>query len=94
MAVLSFTCSHRVSVVGDQISGMLIVVATKAKQFPVAAIRRVFAVAVIVVMNGELPAMTWAQRLKRVFRIDIETCEFCGTAVRVIAPAHRYAPLN
>ena len=23
-------------------------------------------------------AMTWAQRLKRVFRIDIETCEHCG----------------
>lgn len=29
--------------------------------------------------------MTWAQRLKRVFRIDIETCEHCGGAVRVIA---------
>jgi len=30
-------------------------------------------------------AMTWAQRLKRVFRIDIGTCESCGGAVRVIA---------
>ena len=29
--------------------------------------------------------MTWAQRLKRVFRIDIETCSECGGAVRVIA---------
>ena len=29
--------------------------------------------------------MTWAQRLKRVFRIDIETCEHCGGAVKVIA---------
>ena len=29
--------------------------------------------------------MTWAQRLKRVFRIDIETCEYGGGAVRVIA---------
>jgi len=29
--------------------------------------------------------MTWAQRLKRVFRIDIETCEYCGGAVRIIA---------
>jgi hypothetical protein len=29
--------------------------------------------------------MTWAQRLKRVFRIDIETCEHCGGAVRIIA---------
>ena len=30
-------------------------------------------------------AMTWAQRLKRVFRIDIEVCEHCGGAVRIIA---------
>ena len=30
-------------------------------------------------------AMTWAQRLKRVFNIDIETCSKCGGAVRVIA---------
>jgi hypothetical protein len=30
-------------------------------------------------------AMTWAQRLKRVFSIDIETCEKCGGAVRIIA---------
>ena len=29
--------------------------------------------------------MTWAQRLKRVFRIDIETCNQCGGAVKVIA---------
>ena len=29
--------------------------------------------------------MTWAQRLKRVFGIDIETCEACGGAVRIIA---------
>ena len=29
--------------------------------------------------------MTWARRLKRVFRIDIETCEQCGGAVRIIA---------
>ena len=26
-----------------------------------------------------------AQRLKRVFRIDIEVCEHCGGAVRIIA---------
>ena len=25
--------------------------------------------------------MTWAQRLKRVFNIDIETCEHCGGQV-------------
>ena len=30
-------------------------------------------------------AMTWAQRLKRVFKIDIETCDQCGGAVKVIA---------
>ena len=29
--------------------------------------------------------MTWAQRLKRVFKVDIETCEHCGGAVKVIA---------
>jgi hypothetical protein len=29
--------------------------------------------------------MTWAQRLNRVFGIDIETCPVCGGAVRVIA---------
>jgi hypothetical protein len=30
-------------------------------------------------------AMTWAQRLKRVFDIDIESCERCGGAVKIIA---------
>lgn len=30
-------------------------------------------------------AMTWAQRLKRVFQIDIETCQHCGGAVKIIA---------
>ena len=30
-------------------------------------------------------AMTWAQRLKRVFSIDIEVCGRCGGSVRVIA---------
>jgi hypothetical protein len=30
-------------------------------------------------------AMSWAQRLKRVFGIDIETCPACGGAVRIIA---------
>ena len=29
--------------------------------------------------------MIWAQRLKRVFNIDIETCCKCGGAVKVIA---------
>ena len=29
--------------------------------------------------------MTLAQRLKRVFTIDIETCEQCGGAIKVIA---------
>jgi len=30
-------------------------------------------------------AMTWAQRLKRVFNIDIETCSECGSNVKIIA---------
>jgi len=30
-------------------------------------------------------AMSWAQRLKRVFNIDIETCRVCGGSMRVIA---------
>ncbi len=30
-------------------------------------------------------AMTWAQRLKRVFNIDIETCEAGGATVKIIA---------
>lgn len=30
-------------------------------------------------------SMTWAQRLKRVFSIDIETCAACGGPVKVIA---------
>ena len=29
--------------------------------------------------------MTWAKRLKRVFDIDIETCDKCGGDVRIIA---------
>ena len=29
--------------------------------------------------------MTWAQRLKRVFNIDIETCSECGGTIKVIA---------
>jgi len=32
-------------------------------------------------------AMTWAQRLKRVFNIDIETCRECGGPVKVIPKA-------
>ena len=40
--------------------------------------------------SEKLPAerhvdITWAQRLKRVFNIDIETCNECGGAVKVIA---------
>jgi hypothetical protein len=30
-------------------------------------------------------SMTWAQRLKRVFKVDVETCEQCGGAVKVSA---------
>jgi len=30
-------------------------------------------------------AITWAKRLKRVFNIDIQTCDKCGGDVRIIA---------
>lgn len=30
-------------------------------------------------------AMTWAQRLKRVFGIDATTCVHCGCSVRIVA---------
>lgn len=30
-------------------------------------------------------SMTWAQRLKRVFTIDVTTCVHCGGAVRIVA---------
>ena len=33
--------------------------------------------------------MTWARRLKRVFRIDVEVCEHCGGAVKIIASIER-----
>ena len=30
-------------------------------------------------------SMSWAERLRREFNIDIETCPACGGAVRIIA---------
>jgi len=30
-------------------------------------------------------SMTWAQRLKRVFNIDVSTCVHCGGALRIVA---------
>ena len=38
--------------------------------------------------------MTWAQRLKRVFNIDIETCSKCGGDVRIIASIEDPAVIN
>jgi hypothetical protein len=29
--------------------------------------------------------MSWAQKLKRVFNIDLETCQVCGGSAKVIA---------
>jgi len=29
--------------------------------------------------------MAWAQRLKRVFNIDVSTCGHCGGALRIVA---------
>ena len=49
------------------------------------------AVAIVFLHNFRYPdherraAMTWAQRLKRVFHIDVETCRACGGAVKVMA---------
>jgi hypothetical protein len=39
-------------------------------------------------------AMTWAQRLKRVFNIDIEACSACGGEVRIIASIEDPAVIN
>ena len=39
-------------------------------------------------------SMTWAQRLKRVFNIDIETCSECGGAVKIIASIEDLAVIN
>jgi hypothetical protein len=36
-------------------------------------------------MSAPHVSMTWAQRLKRVFKIEIETCAHCGGAVKMIA---------
>ena len=36
-------------------------------------------------------AMSWAQRLKRVFGIEIETCEQCGGKVKVVASIEKPA---
>ncbi len=36
-------------------------------------------------VTGRQRGMSWAQRLKRVFAIDIETCRQCGGRLRVIA---------
>jgi hypothetical protein len=35
--------------------------------------------------RGKTYSMTWAQRLKRVFAIEIEKCEKCGGKVKIIA---------
>ena len=35
--------------------------------------------------GGRRASMKWAQRLKRVFQIDIETCSECGGAMKVSA---------
>jgi hypothetical protein len=41
-------------------------------------------------VTGRQRAMSWAQRLKRVFAIDIETCRQCGGKLRVIAWSDRF----
>jgi hypothetical protein len=39
-------------------------------------------------------AMSWAQRLKRVFNIDIQTCPACGGAMRIIACIEDAVPIE
>jgi len=38
--------------------------------------------------------MTWVQRLKRVFDIDIKVCAFCGGAVKIISCIEEQAVIN
>jgi ribosomal protein S27E len=38
--------------------------------------------------------MTWAQRLKRVFDLDIKVCDFCGGAVKIIACVEDQTVIN
>jgi hypothetical protein len=38
--------------------------------------------------------LSWAQRLKRVFAIDIEVCRRCGGKLRVIASIERIGSLR
>jgi hypothetical protein len=39
-------------------------------------------------------AMSWAQRLRRVFAIDVETCRHCGGRLRVIASIEQPAVIE
>ncbi|BFO05845.1 IS91-like element ISVsa3 family transposase [Pseudomonas guariconensis] len=39
-------------------------------------------------------AMSWAQRLKRVFSIDVTTCAHCGGAVRIVASIEEPAAIR
>jgi hypothetical protein len=39
-------------------------------------------------------AMSWAQRLKRVFNIDVSICPKCGGEARVIASIEDQAVIN
>jgi hypothetical protein len=43
----------------------------------------------LVPTNWRHVAMTWAQRLSRVFKIDVTLCERCGGAVKIIACIER-----
>jgi len=39
-------------------------------------------------------AMSWAQRLKRVFNIDVTTCTHCGGSVRIVASIEEPAAIR
>ena len=44
--------------------------------------------------NELIAPLSWAQRLKRVFNIDITLCPLCGRTMRVIAGQNRPARLE
>lgn len=44
--------------------------------------------------NERRRSMSWAQRLKRVFSIDVTTCVHCGGAVRIVASIEEPAAIR
>jgi len=48
-----------------------------------------------VAQDSPTAPLTWGERLKRVFDIDISVCRLCGGTLRVIAGGrHRTSPIR